>query len=211
MVSINQEIARLLNKHISIQKSLKREIINLRALAKFLIKQYNLNHPVDAVISAIRRYEGGFFADERFNQTNEAFNSMLITTKDNVARLVVKDNEFSKICEDYLDEQKLKKNFRLVKSKEELTLIVNQKDLKEKLVLFDKENILCMQENLSEIRLQFPIETALLKGLLSRLAAEITTRDINMMDIISSKTEILLYVEEKDLINSIDALRKIKD
>ena len=213
MPSINQEIAKLLNRHISIQKSLKRDIVNLRGLAKFLIKRYNLSYPVDGVISAIRRYEPVYFSVSTQESNDDTFDNMLITTKDHVARVVVKDNQFSKICEDYLFKCAIlkKSNLRIIKSKEQITLIVSEKNLQDKLNFFDKDDIVDYQKDLSEIRLQFNTNITLLKGISSRITAELTTRNITIIEIIYSNNEILIYVKDKDLINAIDALRKIKN
>ena len=210
MGSINVEIANLLNKHVSIQKNLKRDLINTRALAKFLAETYTLNYPLDAIISAIRRYDGGFFSDENYAETRKILSHMLITTKDNVAMIVMNDENFNKVCDDYLNAQVLKANLRLVKSKEELTIFINQKELEKKTALFNKNDILSFQKNLSEIRLQFSQDIIQLKGLMARITAEITTRNINIVYIIPSRLELLIYVKEEDLIAAIEALRKIK-
>ncbi|PIZ52282.1 hypothetical protein COY27_00775 [Candidatus Woesearchaeota archaeon CG_4_10_14_0_2_um_filter_33_13] len=210
MSSINVEIANLLNKHVSIQKNLKRDLINTRALAKFLAETYTLNYPLDAIISAIRRYDGGFFSDENYAETRKILSHMLITTKDNVAMIVMNDENFNKVCDDYLNAQVLKANLRLVKSKEELTIFINQKELEKKTALFNKNDILSFQKNLSEIRLQFSQDIIQLKGLMARITAEITTRNINIVYIIPSRLELLIYVKEEDLIAAIEALRKIK-
>lgn len=210
MSSINQEIAKLINQHISIQKSLKRDIVNLRGLAKFLIKRYHLTYPVDAVISAIRRYDFGHFSEDKMELIQEVFSKMLLTTKDNVARIILKDSAFDKISRDYLEDNVLKKNLRIIKAKEQITLIVNQKNIEEKLALFDKEDIVTVHKGLSEIRIQFQKDITFLKGIVSRITSELATREINLVDIIFSMPDILVYVQEEDLLEALEALRKIK-
>jgi aspartokinase len=210
MSSINQEIAKLINQHISIQKSLKRDIVNLRGLAKFLIKRYHLTYPVDGVISAIRRYDFGHFSEDKMELIQEVFSKMLLTTKDNVARIILKDSAFDKISKDYLEENILKKNLRIIKAKEQITLIVNQKNIEEKLGLFDKEDIVTVHKGLSEIRIQFQKDITFLKGIVSRITSELATRDINLVDIIFSMPDILVYVQEEDMLEALESLRKIK-
>jgi aspartokinase len=210
MSSINQEIAKLINHHISIQKSLQRDIVNLRGLAKFLIKRYHLTHPVDGVISAIRRYDFGHFSEDKVELIQEVFSKMLLTTKDNVARMILKDSAFDKISKDYLEENVLKKNLRIIKAKEQITLIVNQKNIEEKLALFDKDDIITVHKGLSEIRIQFQKDITFLKGIVSRITSELATRDINLVDIIFSMPDILVYVQEEDMLEALEALRKIK-
>ena len=54
--SINQIVWGILEGHIGLKKDLSRDIINIRALANYLIDKYDLNTSIDSVISALRRY-----------------------------------------------------------------------------------------------------------------------------------------------------------
>ena len=210
MKSINKEIHNLINKHISVQKSLKRAIVNVRSLAKFLIDEYNLSYSLDSVISAIRRYEVETISLISSKESEKVFSQMSISTKDNVAKIILKDKAFKEVCEDFLGSKLLKENSRIVKGKERITLIVNSKDLKEKLALFNKADVLEVHHNLSEIRLHFPEDITMQKGVLSRLTSELATRDINIMEIVISMPDILVYVKEKELVEAHHALREIK-
>lgn len=211
MKSINKEIADLINRHISIQKGLKRGIINSRALARFLIERYNLPYSLDAVISSIRRYDTediNLFGFE--DMVKNVFRSMAIHTKDNVARILLKDKAFKEISSDYLGKKILKENCRLVKSKEAVTLIVTQKDIDQKLSLFLNSDILKVEKNLSEIRLQFNEDISEMKGVFARISQEIAIRNINIVDVIYGIPDLLLYVNEKDLLEVHKALMELK-
>ena len=210
MKSINKEIHNLINKHISVQKSLKRAIVNIRSLAKFLIEEYNLYYSLDSVISAIRRYEVETISLISSKESEKVFTQMSISTKDNVAKIILKDKAFKEICEDFLGGKLLKENSRIVKGKERVTLIVSSKELNAKLGLFTKADILNVNDNLSEIRLHFPEDVTMQKGVLSRLSSELATRDINIIEIVISMPDILIYVEEKELVEAHHALREIK-
>ena len=66
MTSINHTVWKLLADDISVQKNIERGIINIRGLARFLIDKHGLHASMDAVISAIRRYETeSIFNDKR--------------------------------------------------------------------------------------------------------------------------------------------------
>ncbi|MBT3814822.1 hypothetical protein HOE37_03520 [Candidatus Woesearchaeota archaeon] len=210
MKSVNQEVHNIINKHISIQKSLKREIINIRSLAKYLISEYGLAYSLDAVISAIRRFDLDEFSILGSSKADKVFQNMSIFTKDNVARITLKDRSFKEVCEDFLNKKILKDNFRIVKGKEFLSLIINKKDLKKKLDLFRLADILSVNDNLSEIRLHFPADFTKVKGVISRITSELATRDINIFETIISMPDILVYVEEKNLVEAHHALREIK-
>ncbi len=210
MKSINQEINNILNKHISIQKCLKRGIINIRSLAKFLISEYGLRYTLDSVISAIRRFD----LDEislLSSETKKNFSKMTISTKDNVTRIILKDRAFKDICSDFLGKRVLKENCRVLKSKETVTLVVNQKDLEKKLALFKDSDIIEIQKDLSEIRLKFPKDISKIKGIVSRITSELATRDINIEEIFYNIPDLLIYVKETNLIQAHHALREIKN
>ena len=85
-----------------------------------------------------------------------------------------------------------------------------KKDLKKKLDLFRLADILSVNDNLSEIRLHFPADFTKVKGVISRITSELATRDINIFETIISMPDILVYVEEKNLVEAHHALREIK-
>ena len=212
MQNVQQEIILLLNRDIAVQKCLQKNILNVRALAQYLIKEYELDYSIDAVISAIRRYDAEVSELEpEVKELQKVFSEMSVYTKDAVSRIVLKDKSFSIIAEDFLSKKRLKENFRLIKGKERITVIISQKELEQKLSLFRNQEILLLQKNLSEIRMNFSKDINKIKGLLSRLSAELTVRRINIEEIIFSSPDILLYVQEKDLIKALEAIKGMKE
>ena len=57
MTNIQNEVTNFIEQDVSIRRGLTRGIINTRALAKYIHKNLMLSSSIDAVISAIRRYE----------------------------------------------------------------------------------------------------------------------------------------------------------
>src|SRR3989338_588849 len=113
MKSINQQIHALIEKDIAIQKCLSNELINLRSLAQYLIKRHNLTTTIDAVISALRRYEGATPRSLANPELEQLFAKLSIVTKDDVAKIVIKEKAFNDICNDFLNKKQLKENMRL--------------------------------------------------------------------------------------------------
>ncbi|MBT4935225.1 hypothetical protein HOL21_04595 [Candidatus Woesearchaeota archaeon] len=210
MKSINQEIARLLNQDIAIQKCLKEKLINIRSLAKYLQEKYELRSSLDAIISGIRRYDIDSVSPLHSKEMAKVFSRMSISTKDNIAKILLKDKAFKDICEDFIGKKTLRENCRIVKSKETVTLIVNMKDFEKKKSLFKDADVLDVQQNLSEIRLQFPKDISQIKGISARIAGELAMRDVNIEDEIYSMPELLIYVKENSLVSAHHALLEIK-
>ncbi len=212
MKSVQQEVVLLLNRDVAVQKCLQKNLLNVRALAQYLIKEYDLNFSIDAVISAIRRYDAEVSeVKTEEKELKKVFLEMSIYTKDAVTRIVLKDKTFPIIAEDFLGKKRLRENFRLIKGKENVTLIVSQKDIEQKLSLFKSQDIILLQKNLSEIRMDFGKDVTKIKGLLSRLAGELTIRGINIEDIIFSSPDILLYIQEKYMIKALEAIKGMKE
>jgi len=210
MKSINAEITGILNKHVSIQKCLKRDIINIRSLARFIISEYHLKYSLDAVISAVRRYDLEHVSLIGSKGAMKMFTKMSISTKDDVAKIVVRDRAFKEICRDFLDKRLLKENARIIKAKETITLVVSQKDLQKKLDLFKPSDVMLVEKNLAELRLHFPKDIQNIKGVIGRAGAELATHDINIEEVIYSIPDMLLYVKEKSLVGAHRALLELK-
>ncbi len=210
MKSINQEIAHYLNSDIVLQRCLQREIVNIRALAQYLLKQYALPYTMDAVISAIRRYDVSENTSMNSEEIQKAFSKVSLSTKDNVALILLKDRAFKEIAEDFLGKKILKDNFRLIKSKETVTLVVHQKELDAKISVFKSQDIIRTKKNLAEIRIQFHKDVTATKGIIARIASELALRNINIEEIIYSVPDVLVYVQEGSLIEAHKSLQDIK-
>ena len=211
MKSVNQEIAAILNKDVALQKCLKRDIINTRALAQAILKEHLLTYSLDAIISAIRRYDLEDISLLNSKESKEAFSKMLISTKDNVTMIVIQDALFQTVAQDFLNEKKLKDNIRIVKGKETVSLFVNQKDLDLKLKLFPASQTIEVQKNLSEIRLHFQGDVRKIKGIVARVTSELAMLDINIEQIFYTFPDVLLYVKEGDLVKAHQSLLTLKN
>ena len=206
MTSINHTVWKLLAEDISIQKNLERGLINTRGLARYFITEYNLGASMDAVISAIRRYETEIMFSVAKKQLDTLFEEARITTKNNVACITLKEYEFEAIAKDFVGSKILKNNFRLIKSKENIKIFLNQDDLEEKKAMFTSENTLNISKDLSEIRISMPETVTETVGVLARIAQEIALEEVNVEDIISALPEFLLYVKSSDIIKAHKAL-----
>jgi hypothetical protein len=206
MTSINHTVWKLLAEDISIQKNLERGLINIRGLARYFITEHNLGASMDAVISAIRRYETEIMFSVTKKQLDTLFKEARITTKNNVACITLKEYEFEAIAKDFVGSKILKDNFRLIKSKENIKIFLNQDDLEEKKAMFSNENTLNISKDLSEIRISMPDTVTETVGILARIGQEVALEEVNVEDIISALPEFLLYVKSSDIIKAHKAL-----
>ncbi|MBI5073251.1 hypothetical protein HZA99_05530 [Candidatus Woesearchaeota archaeon] len=200
--SINNVIWRLIAEDVSIQKELNRGLINIRGLARYLIDKHHLDTSMDAVISAIRRYETEQIFEDNTKEIDAVLRSAIITTKNYVTCITLKEMEYPTIAKDFVGKNVLKENFRLVKSKEFIKIYLNQKDIEKKVDLFKKENILSVSKDLAEIRVTMHVKATETVGVLARISHEIALHGVSIQGIIIAVPELLLYVKSDDLVRA---------
>lgn len=200
--SINNTVWRLIAEDASIQKELARGLINIRGLARYLIDKHHLDTSMDAVISAIRRYETEQVFEDNNKEIDAVLHSAIITTKNYVTCITLKEMEYPTIAHDFVGKNILRENFRLVKGKEIVKLYLNQKDIEKKLVLFKKENVLSVTKDLAEIRVTMHSKATETIGVLARISHEVALHDVCIYGIIIAVPELLLYVKSDDLVRA---------
>lgn len=202
MTNINAKIWKLLEEDLCVQKDLQRGLLNIRGLARYLIDKHGLKASMDAVISAIRRFEHDREFKDDLDALKDLFSRTIVTTKNNVACLTIKETSFHVVADDFGNGKVLRENFRLIKSKEFLKLFLNQKDFDDKLRLFSKNDIVHVEKDLSELRIQIPSSGAVKKGVLARITHGIYLHDVNIYEVLVAVPEILIYVKSSDLVKA---------
>ena len=92
MTKTSQQVWSILRDDISIQRNLQKGLINIRALAKYLIKNYYLNTSIDAIISAIRRYNFEI-EDEKNKNITKSLAGSSVSTVTNLSCISLKESE----------------------------------------------------------------------------------------------------------------------
>ncbi|MBI4150625.1 hypothetical protein HY492_00710 [Candidatus Woesearchaeota archaeon] len=209
-LSVNQQVWKILQSDLAIQKDLARKTINMRALAKYLIKKYDLRSSLDSIISAIRRFQ----SDETFEEEEESllhiFQDANISTKNNVTVLTthISPGEFHRrFCK--TNGHQNHHGMRIVTGTDGIKLIVDQHELEEFKGLFTKEEIAGIESELSEMSVTVHEKAAQTKGVIARLASELSLSNINIHELIVSMPEFLIYVKHKDLVKAHDSLLKL--
>lgn len=208
--NINQEVWRLISQDFSIQKDLKRGLVNVRALAKHLIKEHALTASLDAVISAIRRCDLQDLPQIREN-VDSLIRDMTVYTRDDVAIITLKAHKLPKMFYDR-DISRIHANYRLIKSKLNAKICLNADDLDEVLAAFTKQDLVGdVKKDIAEIRIALPPGGESVSGILSRVLNEIALRKVSLAEIIVCYPEFLIYVDRKKLLEAHHAILAMHD
>lgn len=214
MANITQVVWNLLTKDLTIQRNLRRDLINVRALAKYLISEHRLKASVDSVISAIRRYN----IDEALTAYQTSIAQVLkganISTRNNMACLVLRREPpirkyLSQIAE--LTDFDKQETLRIIKAADTLKIITDRAHLPKLLETIPPQDRGELKENLSEIRLTISPKADETKGVAARISNELLIHNINISEIVFCVPEILVYIKQSDLLTAHESLIHLCD
>lgn len=210
MTNINQAVWRLITQDASITTSLRRDLLNTRALALYLIKKHHLDASVDAVISAIRRYPMEKSVAESEGKLTEIFKNSVIFTKSNMACITIEADSIRNLIANF-GEHGAHKNFRLIRGKKYTKVIMNESDLDVFRRYFRKEDIAGIKKGLGEVRIVLHEGSENMRGILARVTGAIALHEISISELIMCFPDILVYIQQKDLLRTHQAVLSVQE
>jgi hypothetical protein len=211
--NVTKTIWRILDRNPCIIRNMRSGIINVRALASYLMREEKIKTTIDAVVSAIRRYNFDAY-DATFNNAYKIIREpTTISTRSPLTMLsVVKDSEvqnilprlYSGIMSDQGDV------LRLIQGNRSVKIVTDEHNLEFVKRLFQKRNILAIDEHLGEICVHNMVPTGrITPGILAISANELAINSINVLEIMSGSSEIIWFLEEKDIQRAYNVLYQL--
>jgi hypothetical protein len=202
MTNINKQVWRYIDSHTEIRKNILEGLINISALARKIAKDEGLERSVDAVISAIRRYEGQPEKKKSYHNVYELLKKAKMLTKTKLASLLIKRTEQT--------EKKIVSLFTKVQSKRgpkwrifELTdyikIITDEELLEEIKKIFAKDEIEVIEKDLGKLTIIYNEDITKIPGVFAALLNELAMNDISIIDSMICQWEHIIIVKEKDL------------
>jgi hypothetical protein len=206
MVSVNQKVWNIISKELCVQKELMHGLINVRALAKYLVDKYSLNVSIDSVISAIRRYESSGFCDLSDDTVINLFKDCIITTRSNVACLTIKRNGINPLSKFHENEIK---DMYVISGTGDTKIICDLKDFDSIKSYFKSDELKC-ETGLSVIGIMLSPEAIKTRGVLAKIASEVSIYGVNIAEMIVCPPEFLIMVKDEDMLPTHEAIMNIK-
>jgi aspartokinase len=212
MTNIVHEVWKVLDNNPSIRKEMNRNLINISALARFIIKNKKLDASVDAVISAIRRYEIDKHDDIFENAYKILGQTVNISTKSNLAEIsLIKDDDVQILLPKLFDYIKYIRGdvLRVTQANESIRLLIDEKNMENILKLFPKNKIITKEKDLAEINIYIHPQMQTTPGILATIANEIALHKINIIEFMTCPPEMICVVKKNDLIKASNVLYKL--
>lgn len=204
MSSVQQKVIDLLSKEISVQKNLVDDLINIRALARYLIDKYKLNTSLDSVISAIRRYDIKKVTEDK-KAVLMLLENAIVATRNNVACITLRNFSFK----DFVKFSDVK-GLNFVKGTKDLKIVIDKKYIKKIKELFPGK-ISKVEDDLSEISIVLTEKVIKQKGVLAEITNELSIHNINISEILICPPEFLILVKGKDMVKAHEIIIRLTE
>ena len=212
MTNIQHEVWKIIEKDPSIQLGLQRDLINIRALARYIAKQLdakNIEASEDSIISAIRRYPKESTFKDRFEHARNIVTQSTLTTRSHIVNIALtKGKGANDVLPEIFSLVNLERGetLRIVQGEESIKILVDEKNADKILGIIPKNIILNVQKDLAEINMHLHPEAVKTPGIVLVLTTELMLNNIVIYEIISCVPEMLIFVKEKDLLRAYQVL-----
>lgn len=212
MSQIEQIVIEFFSKNPDVRLASEKGLINRRALARYIIKNMQLNPAqLDAVIGVLRRNEGIKKPNE--DKIAKLISKVKINSKEDMVILTLEKNPnvFEKIKQiAAIIEFNKNQTLKVIQGSLSLKLIFDEINLGKIKEFINNKDIIEINKNISELNLIFPHEAILTKGIISAITSYLYIGGINIIELLTCTPELTLYIKDEDLLNSYFIIKRLK-
>jgi len=202
MVGINTRVWEIIERDIAVKKLLLDGLINVSALARKISKEENMGRNIDAVISAIRRYEGRFDKKAKSKNVYHLLKKAKIATKTKLTSVLIKrsDRTEKKMGRIY-SELDLGRGsvLRIFEVSNYIKIITDEELLSGLKKIFPSGEIQDLDTRIGEITINYTEDITKIPGVFAGLSNELALNDISIIDSMICQREHIIIVREADL------------
>ncbi len=210
MVNVTKLTEDYISKHPYVKDCLKKDIINYSSLTRQICSDLDLSlkKNFDAVLIACRRY----FRKIKSEATTEKkivdiLKGSKIEVKNKINSIILEKNiVFANLLELEKEAKKFLETFHIIEGTASITIITTD-DFSKKVKQVFRNKMIKEYPNLVEVILKSPREIVTTAGVISYIYSLLGENGINVVDTLSSWTDTIFLVEEKDLSRVMEFLR----
>lgn len=214
MVTIAHLVEKIIEQKPFLQEALSRGIVNNAALAQELQpqieKELKKKVTFSAINMAIRRLgeklEKTFITTAKFDTDSD------LTLRSSLIEITVyKTNEIQALIQKTYDFVDFKKGdfLTITSGVHEVMIIINKKYEKKVVAIFPPKSIKKIIRHLSSVTLNIPLEAITTVGLFYIVTRALNWENINIVDIVSTLTEMTFIINEDDSALTFNILQKL--
>jgi aspartokinase len=193
-----------------ISNGLARDLINVRALARYIQIATHEEYSFEALVSAIHRFP----MKERAAKHQSVSKLMSkLSLKNEIAVVeILNAPEIPASIARFSSEVDYARGetFSAVSGIRRTRVTVDSKSVDKLVSVVPKKNILSITRNLAEVVLEMSEKSILIPGVYATIITELAMNDINIVDPLSCIPEIIFVVDEKDGAKAYQVLERLK-
>lgn len=202
MTSINKRVWDYIDSRIEIKKPMLDGLINTSALARKIARKERLGKNVDAIISAIRRYENNAEKSAQYEDFYDLIKKSKITTKTKLASVLIKRNdETERLVGTLYSKVKMKRSseLKILEVTNHIKIITDNELLDEIKNIFPERYVEYKQKNLGELLISYGSDITKIPGVFATLSNELAMNGISIIDSMICQWEHFIIVKEDDV------------
>lgn len=212
MANLPEMVWEFLDGDPCIRRNMRLGLINKRALARHILEAKNIDSKLDAALSAIRRYESessGKIFENAYKLIKE---STSISTKSPLANISLKkDADVQKLLPKLFSIIQYSQGhaLRIIQADKSIKILVDEKNLEDVKKIFPKDKIIEVEKNLAELNIHIPEQARHAVGIMAITTNELAVNGINILESMTCISELLWFVEGKDLLKAYNVLNQL--
>jgi aspartokinase len=214
MVTVSHLVKKIVDSRPALQDSLIEDIVNYSSLAARLQSgiEAELGHSVkrSAILMALHRHAEGL--REKSNpKEGFAINPEIVMKTDLCDLCIVKTpSAYDRITEIYrLVDLERGETLNVIQGNYEITIVATQRHLDEIHNLLDGEKVLNVETDLVSLTLSLSPDFLHTSGVMSLITRKLSWEDINIFEVISTMTELIFIISEKDAVKAYNTFKEI--
>ena len=214
LVTISNIVKKTLERELLIQEAINRNIISFSLLAKYL--KPDIEQEMDkkikesAIVMALRRHSE--HVKNAFS--NPSFKYAIETIKTDICYLVLEETpDLLHKLKDFYSIVDFRRGgiLNIIQGNFEVSIITNMKFKEELLDLLNENKILDTIDDLASISLTYSENFLFTPGILYDVSRFLAWENINVLDIVLTKTEISIIISKKDLMRCYKTLGRFAE
>jgi len=213
MVTVSRIVEKMVKDNPSLEIALSKDLINYSKLARYLRQEVEKETGAkvndSAIVVALKRIKE---RAEKLYEQRAVFQAQEITTNSDLMEItVVHSHSVPRIVQDIyeLDEVKKGSTANITHGNKQTTFIFSEKLEKKVRSLLEGEEIISEIKNVSQISIGFSEEMFKTPGFIVYTLKELSWHNINIMEIISTYTELIIIIKDEDFVKAYKILRSV--
>ncbi|VVB58166.1 Uncharacterised protein [Candidatus Anstonella stagnisolia] len=212
MASVASTTERLVKEKPSLEYALKIGVVSYVRLARFLKDE--IEHEMGSecslasIVMALTRMESGAHAATK----GQKYNIKNISTRSGMADITIarsmRVKELVGKVQDVMEAER-GESANFVHGNNELTMIFSSSKFKEVKAILRGEKIREEVDGLSQLSISFDEKMADTPGLIALILKELAWRGINVVEVVSTYTELGIILHEEDIVDAYKAVREL--